>query len=1482
MSNKITYRQQYTRCGKQRCRKCKEGSGHGPYWYAYWSENGRTISKYIGIHAPPEIEDSISEALISQALSREGNAEFVEKIGASSELAAPGGKDGLPGIDKDTQPLPVVRRPSGPLGISTPSLRIYLLGQFRVERRVGGEWQTVTNRTWHRRRARALLGCLLSNPGRRLGREQAMEALWPDLDIETAANRLNGAVHEVRQILEPEITRPAASRMLRLERDVLILGDSSQIWVDAEAFESLLNKANASADAEQAERLLEDAARLYGGDYLLEELYSEWAAPRRESLRRGWMGLLLKLAELRATRGSLSSAIEPLDRLLTTDPTHETAVRRLMIILTQLDRRGEALRAYQRLTEALARDYESDPLPETTHLYEALKQGTYQVQVARPGAVSPAPIKSETAQAYGSKKSDPNSSPGFQGFQRPFFQPGRHYQSKLVGRERELEVMQHFLSSLEQLQPLPIEVRHAPMPTQGESQKHHPHGGTKESKQKTPHFLLLMGESGIGKTRLAEELSFEASMRGWSVVWAHAYEQEGTIPYRPWTEILRTLLKDVPAEFLLASLESQFPNGGGEAPPGINTTPAIAQAKLARLSTLVPELVMGETSIASPPRSASSLSPEQERLHLWEATTALLSALSRVTPLLLVLDDLHWTDDSSLELLAYIVRHVRDEAIALVATCRDVELAPTSNLRTLINDLRREQAIVTPPILPLEDEQIGSMFAHLPQHIIKSIQTQAGGNPFFAEELARVSEAMVTSLTGEGLLENRGQPAPLLEKESVENRAQTMPETITAVLDRRLSKLSSECQALLGKVAVLGGSFEFGQLASIAGDQANEDTLLDLLEEALRAGLLTEEGTGPRILYHFWHPLIVSHLYERLSAARRAQLHRRAAQALIQLHQGNEAEAATITFHLSKGGGDPTLQAHYAEIAANRAYALPAYSEAERHYRIAIAALSDRTGISDDLLHLASLYERVAECCNVQGKFDEMRRLYTHVLDLRKARQEERENQLGPEDALRERQQEAQRQALIWREIGRAWSDTGANDKALTCYERGVQVMREAGVTSGAAWACLVLAHGNMHWRLGNYEEARRCGLEALTMLEQVLQRQTTSSPQLASGELLTNTARAMIGSPFDLGKCYELLGIISSSLGQYSESLKHLENALAIYQPLDEVRPLTLVYGNLGAVYATRAENAIARTYFQQALGMAERYNDLPYMAWICGNLGDVGARCGNLVEAEEWFQRSLSLAEYIHDREQLGWVHIAFASALQDRGNMYEALSHIRRGLVTGRAIKNTPIVGFALLALADWRIARAIEVYKIQLIDVNPDTAAQSFGCEKLLKSARYALQRALNLAQLEAEVEIEARLTLASAQFLLKEVEVAHRMALQSLREAREHGLIRVVARAQRLLGRILAAEGKHEEADANFEQALEAFAQHEMRLDYARSLNGYGVTLLQRGKQNSMLYQKGLAYLREARDLFYQCSAPIDAEWVERVLANTETLEMPRA
>ncbi|MEO8972950.1 MAG: AAA family ATPase, partial [Ktedonobacteraceae bacterium] len=1303
MSNKVTYRQQFTRCGKERCRKCRDGLGHGPYWYAYWSESGRTVSKYIGIHPPQDVE---------------------------LELQQPA---------KTDEPRNV------PQQSSTQTLRIYVLGQFRIDRLEGNERVPVATRTWYRRRPRALLGCLLSSVGRRIGREQAMDALWPDLDIETAANRLNGAVHELRQILEPEIARPAASLLLRSERDILELADRSKIWVDADVFESLLNESHNVADDEQIERILEQAADLYGGDYLLEELYSEWAAPRREALRRGWISLLLKLAELREARGHLVNAMEPLNRLLATDPTDETAVQRLMILLTRLDRRGEALSTYRRLATRLQRNYESEPLPETRELFESLQKGSsnkspavaHKNKTETPSVPTEKPDIPEVSVTLSHETSEVSSDTNTLDIPAtgkavartlPIYvsssQFGRNNQSPLVGRTKELETIRQILLSIEEKSREEHTIEHIPEAARSQSYK---------PELPSPHFILLMGETGIGKTRLAEELSHAANGRGWSVAWSRAYEQEGAVPYRPWVELLRTLLQHV-------SLDELIANMGPKASDKSAAVMQYAPTMLERLSALLPELreYLPQASKVYPP-----LPPEQERLHLWEATLALLSGLSKTTPLLLVLDDLHWTDGSSHELLAYITRHLQEQRILFIGTCRDVELAATHSLRHLITDLRREQAIVTVPVQPLTPSQIGSLVAYLPQNIIQSIQSQAAGNPFFAEELARVSETTLQPLlSSEVQLLGMTKGTALRNDENSRERelragsVSSLPEGIAAVLDRRLGKLSDECQQLLGKAAVMGGSFEFRQLLYMANEYS-EDTLLDLLEEALRAGLLTEEGAGARITYHFWHPLIISHLYERLSAARCAQLHRRAANSLLHMYAGTEGKvAANITYHLTKGGGESAQIALYAEIAAHQAFSLAAYSEAEQYYWQAIQTLTHNVLLQEDrvdettpvklaqvptgtfdVLHVARLLERICECCNVQGNYEEARGIYICILELRK--------QLQAQMSECERKREAQIQALIMREIGRTWVSTSDYEQADEWYKRGKQVLADAEVTSGAAWACLHLQQGTWLRIEGLYDEARRYTNEALEMLEQAMQEngvprieQATSSVEAAKIRILqtipdqttlqvarsnnavvsslhfeTCTERAIEGDPLEVGRAHELLGIIAASVGHLTDALNHMYIALSIFEQHGLIIAMVQLCSNLGVAHASRSENAVASTYLHRSLDLAERMGNLPIMSLAIGNLGEMASRTGNLLEAEEWFRRSIAISERTNEREHTSWCNVSLATALQDQGNLQSAAESVRKALMIARTIKSARCTGAALVALADLRTTQAI---------------------------------------------------------------------------------------------------------------------------------------------------------------------------------------------
>jgi len=994
---------------------------------------------------------------------------------------------------------------------------------------------------------------------------------------------------------------------------------------------------------------------------------------------------------------------------------------------------------------------------------------------------------------------------------------GRDSRTPLVGRNAELESLRQLFVVSQSGQKSPVgRSKQAAIPL---------------DTLRSPQCMVVMGESGIGKTRLAEEVSWEAEERGWIAIWSRSYAQESTIPYRLWIEILRGIS-----------------DAGLWQEQDLRTQPLV----YARLVTLLPEL-----SIRLPVGlSRTRQSPEQEQQSLWEAVLELLKVVCERTPLFIILDDLQWADTSSCELLAYLARRAPGFSFAFLATCRETELTPKHPLRPLLAHMQREHNVKTLLLRPLTTTQIRTMFANLPEGTVQYIQTQSGGNPFFAEELARSLGTMSPSTLEQPL-------------SKVRKKGSTLPDSIVAALHNRLSKLSRECQQLLSTAAVLGGAFEFSLICSMeAGTTApaDEDTVLDLLDEALHASVLIEEGKGGRITYRFWHPLLVSHLYTGLSATKRALLHRRAAEFLQQTYAKREAEgAATITYHLVEGGGEPAQIVHYATLAGDSAYTLSAYPEAERHYRVAIENVrsiqANSTVAPDEHAHLAALLEQLGECIRIQGNAEEARHIYEQALAERTCAHPSSQQSGTATTTPPLEVREIQVDALLWSEVGWTWYATSDYARARSYSEKGEYTLREAGIVDGPAWARLFFQQSYILWQEGHYEEARRAGDKALALFEaHLLTRPTTDGDSTP----LTRLRRTLEGDPVDIARTHRLLGSLANSMGQPTEALSHLNSALVLLEQHDHQRELAHVSCNIGYIHVQKAEHELAQAFLRRAINLAERIGDTPLTAVVFSNLGDLAAQSGQLSEAENWYHRGLELAEQIDDQVYRSNWNTLLASVLQDQGRLSEAATCIYQALLISHSMGNAPCLGLALVALGDLRILQAKEAAKVQ-------ATMRSQHC---LARAEATLQRVLTLKGVAAETKAQGQLALAQVFLMQGKLDLALQQAMQTLEEARRYESTRLLTRTQHLLGTILAAQNQSTQAEQYVTQAMQLSQKHGMRLEYARSLQSYGILFLQTatGETAVSRREQGIRSLHEAQRIFIECQAALDMQEVKDLLS----------
>ncbi len=923
-------------------------------------------------------------------------------------------------------------------------------------------------------------------------------------------------------------------------------------------------------------------------------------------------------------------------------------------------------------------------------------------------------------------------------------------------------------------------------------------------------MVLLTGEAGIGKTRLAEEAAREAKHCNWTVAWSSASAQERTVPYQVWTEILRTMITQGLAQ-----------------PQELVYHPLLSWP----LRQLAPELQGFFPAL----QQEQLIAPEQDSRRLWEAIHALLRSACEQAPLLIVLDDVQWADSGSCEMLAYLVRQLRGAPILFLCTARDTTLL-TNHLP--LADLQREQAVELLPIAPLSTTQIHQLIAHLPASMAERISERASGNPFFAEELAR-------SLT------HGSDPHPA--------DLEHLPETIQAVFKLRLARLSEPCHQMLERAAVLGDAFLFSTMYAMASGSTpgDEDLLIDLLEEAVRTGMLVEAGSGAHVTFTFCHPLLLTYLYESLSAARRASLHRRAAHVLQEQCAGHEAEgAAEITHHLVQGGSPATLIAHFAEMAADRAYLLSAYPLAAQHYRLALASLEQIPPETQGRQRrYPALLERLGECLMILGEYKEARQWYLHLIaELEKA-------------PTRDAGDTSDLLALLWSEVGWSWRYVGELSRARECCERGEHILHEAGSTVGTAWASLHYQRSSICWLEGKYEEATTSAEKALALYEQALAQR--SGRQAGQTDLpATRLQRTLAGDPVDLGRVHTLLASLAATIGQSAQATLHYTTALSLFEQHDRQREIARVSCNLGDVYLRQAEHALAARALQRALVVTERMGDRAALCVVEGNLGVLAHRYGKLEQADIQYRKALALAEYIKDPIYISLWQSYLSAVLHEQGRFQQASVAIRQALTIGRAIP--PCLAFALIVLGRSRINR---------------TLAQGAGNDgayaRLVAITEPTLKRALTLEGIEAEAQCDGELALAQLALLRGDLISAQRLVQRVREQAEHHEHKALQARAEEMQAAIFLQEEKTLQAIQCFELALQMFHTADMRLEWARVRMRYGAWLMQTTSERGERYQQGHHFLQEAAQVFRECQAVLDRQAVTRLLeqASEETKKL---
>jgi tetratricopeptide (TPR) repeat protein/KaiC/GvpD/RAD55 family RecA-like ATPase len=727
-------------------------------------------------------------------------------------------------------------------------------------------------------------------------------------------------------------------------------------------------------------------------------------------------------------------------------------------------------------------------------------------------------------------------------------------------------------------------------------------------------IVLLHGEAGIGKTRLARELGAYAQSQGMRVLSGRCpalFRMDGVPPYVLWEEVIRDYLEACTPEQLFRVIGS-YP---------------------IEVSKLVPELRQKLTAF---PQSFP-LSPEHSRDRLYEAVAQFVTNISKETPLLIILDDLQWTDKSSLLLLQYIARGALQDSLLILGAYRDTDTDENHPLSAILAELNRERLLHSVQLKRMAFGDVSDMIARMlgqdnvPREFCELVFEKTRGNPFFVEEVIR-------SLKEEEILYLEGDEWRTKEVASIE-----FPKTVKNVIKKRISRLDDECHQVMTMASFIGKDFTPEALHSVTG--LAEEQLFEIMDKLIKTGLFKQEVIRGEDVCSFADIIVRDVVHEEVGHFKRKQLHGAVGHALETLYaQDIDEHLGELALHfLESGEREKALD--YFLRAGDKAASVYANNEAASYFQSALQYLEEQEGT---LPQRAQVLERIGDIKKLVGECDNCLRNWKAAL------------------LLREQLNEKVKVARLHRKMANLlWDTMGEAKKAESHHEEAMRVLEAEPESIELAGLYEDMAH--MYYRTGDLTKA-------LSSVEKALElaRTLNASEVIASSYASLGTIHGFAGDSRKSVECFErgleqaldnghietalriynnlpiLLRASVHSAEDYQRSLELFEQGLKLAKEVGDIHFLSWLEASLAEAYVGMANIDKALLLAEESVTLDRKAQNLVHLSMSLSTLGFIQQVRGEWDEAEQYYNEALQVSQRLADFQSiamsygyLGWLH-------------------------------------------------------------------------------------------------------------------------------------------------------------------------------------------------------------------------------------------------